>query len=167
MHGWYVVNTHAKAEYKAAWHLENQGFGVYLPQYTKQRRHARRVDTVRAPLFPRYLFVELDLDEAPWRAVMSTVGVSHLICGGGRPLALPDGIIVGIRAREDENGLVPIAREARYRKGDTLRITDGALVDRIGLFDGQSDQDRVTMLLDLLGRQVRVQVPLEAVAAHG
>ena len=23
MHGWYVVNTHAKAEHKAAWHLEN------------------------------------------------------------------------------------------------------------------------------------------------
>jgi transcriptional antiterminator RfaH len=34
-----------------------------------------------------------------------------------------------------------------------------------GLFDGTSDEERVIILLDLLGRQVRVQVPLETVQA--
>jgi hypothetical protein len=38
--GWYVVRTHALSEDRAAWHLKNRGFDVYLPRYSKQRRHA-------------------------------------------------------------------------------------------------------------------------------
>ena len=166
MRRWYVVSTHPKAEQKAAWHLGNQGFRHYLPQYIKRRRHARRVDTVQAPLFPRYLFVELDLDRDRWLAVSSTIGVNRLIKFGDEPTPLPGGVIDSIRAREDEGGLVPVAREARYRKGDAVRIVDGALCDRVGLFECVSDQDRVILLLDMLGRQVQVRVPVEMVAAN-
>jgi transcriptional antiterminator RfaH len=165
MRRWYVVSTHARAEHKAAWHLANQGFNAYLPQYLKRRRHARRVDMVRAPLFPRYLFVELDLERDRWRAVSSTIGVSHVISGGETPLAVPDGVIDDIRLREDTTGMVPVAREARFRKGDKIQIVGGAMIDHVGLFECPSDQDRVVLLLDLLGRQVRVRVPLESVAA--
>ncbi len=166
MRRWYVINTHAQAERKAAWHLANQGFHAYLPQYMKRRRHARRVDMVKAPLFPRYLFVELDLERDQWRAITSTIGVSHMICGGERPLAVPAGVIDDIRAREDETGFVPVAREARFRKGEKLRIMEGALIDHVGLFECPSDQDRVVLMLNLLGRQVRVRVPVESVAAN-
>jgi transcriptional antiterminator RfaH len=166
MRRWYVINSHAQAERKAAWHLGNQGFQVYLPQYMKRRRHARRVDMVKAPLFPRYLFVELDLEQDQWRAISSTIGVSHMISGGERPLAVPDGVIDDIRAREDETGIVPVAREARFRKGEKLRVMDGALIDHVGLFECTSDQDRVFLMLDLLGRQVRVRLPVESVASY-
>ena len=37
---------------------------TYLPRYLKRRRHARRVDIVAAPLFPRYLFVAIDMTDA-------------------------------------------------------------------------------------------------------
>jgi transcriptional antiterminator RfaH len=166
MQRWYVINTHSRSEFKAAWHLGNQGFRAYLPQYMKRRRHARRVDMVKAPLFPRYLFVELDLELDQWRAISSTIGVSHMICGGERPLAVPDGVIDGIRAREDETGIVPVAREAKFRKGSKLQIMDGAMIDHVGIFECNSDQDRVVLLLDLLGREVRVRVPVESVAAY-
>ncbi|NQU69493.1 MAG: transcriptional activator RfaH [Rhodospirillales bacterium] len=166
MRRWYVINTHARSEHKAAWHLANQGFRAYLPQYMKRRRHARRIDMVKAPLFPRYLFVELDLEQDQWRAISSTLGVSHMISGGEIPLAVPDGVIDDIRAREDETGNVPIAREANFRKGDKLQIMDGALIDHVGLFEAPSDQDRVVLLLNLLGRQVRVRVPVESVTAY-
>src|SRR5947209_3993566 len=58
---WYVAQTHPRAEAKAAEHLDRQGFHVYLPNFRKRRRHARRVETVTAPLFPRYLFVSVDM----------------------------------------------------------------------------------------------------------
>ena len=57
---WYVVQTHPHAEQKASLNLARQGYGVYLPRYLKRRRHARRVETVAAPLFPRYMFVAVD-----------------------------------------------------------------------------------------------------------
>ncbi len=165
MRRWYVVNTHAKAEHKAAWHLSNQGLPAYLPQYLKRRRHARRVDMVKAPLFPRYLFVELDIERDRWRVVSSTIGVNHVVGGEMGPTPVPDGVIELIRAREDETGLIPLAREARFAKGDKLQILDGAFADSIGLFECPSDEDRVFLLLDLLGRQVRVRLPLDSVAA--
>ena len=57
---WYVVQVHAHAETKAQMHLTRQGFETYVPRYLKRRRHARRTDTVAAPLYPAYLFVRFD-----------------------------------------------------------------------------------------------------------
>ena len=61
-HVWYVAQTHPRAEMKASQHLGRQGFEVYLPRYLKKRRHARRTDTIAAPLYPGYLFVAIDLE---------------------------------------------------------------------------------------------------------
>ena len=61
---WFVAHTHPHAEAKATSHLNRQGFEIYFPRYLKRRRHARRIETVAAPLFPRYLFVAVDLDGA-------------------------------------------------------------------------------------------------------
>ena len=65
---WYVVQSQPNAERKAVMHLERQGFTTYLPRYLKRRRHARRVEIVGAPLFPRYLFVGIDLTMQRWRS---------------------------------------------------------------------------------------------------
>ena len=45
-------------------------------------RHARKILNVRAPLFPGYLFVSLDLTRDRWRSINSTYGVLGLIMGG-------------------------------------------------------------------------------------
>ena len=76
---WYVVQTHINSESKAAANLSRQGFFVYLPRYLKRRSHARKVDVAPRPLFPRYLFVAIDVASQRWRAIQSTLGVSHLI----------------------------------------------------------------------------------------
>lgn len=164
MRRWYVAQTHSHAEAKAISHLRRQGFEVYLPQYRKTRRHARRLERVRAPLFPGYLFVAIDIARERWRAIRSTVGIRSLICDGEAPLAVPDGIVDDIRAREDRDGLVDIPAPPPFAPGETVRITDGPMRDQVGLFDCATDQDRVVVLLTLLGRQVRLPVPLAAVA---
>src|SRR5665647_2699889 len=86
---WYVAQTHVHAESKATLHLGRQGFDVYLPRYLKQRRHARRVDTVAVPLFPRYLFVSVDMETQRWHAIRSTIGITKLIANGGVPASVP------------------------------------------------------------------------------
>ena len=163
--GWYVVHTHAHAEETASRNLEQQGFSTFLPQFRKRRRHARRTDYVRAALFPRYLFVEMNLGLARWRAVSSTIGVTHLICNGDRPAPVPRTVIDEIRTRTDENGLVSVKPKAPFLPGETVRVTGGALADSFGLFQCLNDEDRVIVLLDLLGRQLKIEVPLESVAA--
>ena len=79
MKRWYVVYTHANSESKARDHLLRQGFVAILPTYKRWRRHARRQEVVERPLFPRYLFVALDMLEQRWRPILSTVGVCDVV----------------------------------------------------------------------------------------
>lgn len=82
---WYVVQTHVNAEAKAACNLVRQGFEPYLPRYLRRRGHVRKVDQVAAPLFPRYLFVRIDMQAQRWSSIQSTSGVAPLVCNGSDP----------------------------------------------------------------------------------
>ena len=75
---WFLVHTLPKKERKAELHLAAQGFRPYLPQFQKTVRHARQLRTIQSPVFPRYLFVTLDLERDRWLSVRSTVGVCGL-----------------------------------------------------------------------------------------
>jgi len=161
---WYVVQSQPNAENRAVMHLERQGFATYLPRYLKRRRHARRVDIVPAPLFPRYLFVAVDMTMQRWRSIYSTIGVAQLICNGDVPTAVPDEVVTTLKARENAVGFIRLEPRP-FRLGDKIRILEGVFADCLGLYDGMTDRDRVTILLDLLGRKVRVLVDAEAVAA--
>jgi transcriptional antiterminator RfaH len=165
MTGWYVVQTQPNAESKAVAHLERQSFAAYLPRYLKRRRHARRVDIVAAPLFPRYLFVEVDLAIQRWRSIYSTVGVSHLVCTGDVPALVPGHVVALLKEREDAAGLIQLDCQSLFRRGEKIRVRDGVFSDCLGLYDGMPDRDRIAVLLDLLGRKVRVLLSAEAVAA--
>jgi transcriptional antiterminator RfaH len=162
---WYVVQTHGHAEAKAFTHLARQGFTAYLPRYLKRRRHARRIETVAAPLFPRYLFVTVDIMCQRWRSIRSTIGVSRLVCNGDDPVPVADDVIETLRAREDEQGFVTLRQRPRFALGEQVRVLDGVFADCLGLFDGMKDSDRVAVLLDLLGRKVRLVLDDFSVAA--
>ena len=162
---WYVANTHVNAEVTAAGHLRRQGFAVYLPMYRKLRSHARRREWVSRPLFPRYLFVGIGENNQRWRAINSTIGISHLVSFDGVPAPIGDDIISSLRAREGSDGMVKLATVSSFRRGEPVKLLDGALRGRTGLFDSIDEKMRVTVLLDLLGRQLRVRAPIETVQA--
>jgi transcriptional antiterminator RfaH len=162
---WYVAQTHPHAENKAAGHLMRQGFAVYLPRHLKRRRHARRVESVPAPLFPRYLFIAVDMATQRWRSIHSTIGVTRMVCNGDLPAAVDDSIIEGLRRREDAQGFVRVERRVTFAAGDRIRVQEGVFASCLGLFEGVTDAERVSILLDLLGRKVRVVLDMDFVAA--
>lgn len=162
---WYVVQTHANSENKAASHLARQNFEIYLPRYLKRRRHARKTETVAAPLFPRYVFVLIDTQTQRWRSIRSTLGVTRLVCQGDHPAPVPANVIEELRRREDTGGLITLDTRPRFAVGDQVQILDGAFSMHLGLYEGASDNERVTVLLNLLGRKVRVSLELDSIAA--
>ena len=162
---WYAVQTRVRSEKLALVNLRRQGYEAYLPVYNKRRRHARRTDWVATPLFPRYLFVQMDIDVIAWGAINSTIGAQNIVCFGDGPAAMPVGIIEEIIAREDDAGMVQSRPIIPFKPGEEVRITEGAMCDQVGLFDCAADEARVYILLNLLGRQVRVRVSGEQLAA--
>lgn len=162
---WFVAQTQVNAENRAAQNLRQQGFDIYLPRYLKRRRHARKVDHVAAPLFSRYLFVNIDLATQRWRSIQSTFGVSRLVMNGDEPTPVPHGIIPALRAQEDERGFIAWRARNSFQPGDKVRVLAGAFMDSLGLFEAMTDRERVSILLDLLGRKVRVVLDADFVSA--
>src|SRR6202790_120359 len=162
---WYVVQTQVNAEAKAARNLVHQGFEIYLPRYLKRRSHARKIEKIAAPLFPRYLFVRIDMATQRWRSIQSTFGVSRLVTNGDYPTIVPEGVVHALKAREDDKGFVRLDSKPAFAPGDKVRVLAGAFMDNAGLFNGLADHDRVSILLDMLGRKVRVLLDADMVAA--
>lgn len=161
---WFVVYTQPLKETVAKQHLEEQGYDVYLPMFKKTRRHARRIDEVLQPLFPRYLFVGLDLKLDAWRAVNGTRGVAYLLLNDGHPLGISTSIIEELKILEN-NGVVPIECVSAFTKGENLRVVDGVFKDQVAVFQRMGDKQRVQLLLNFLGRDTRITVPVYAVEA--
>ncbi len=160
MKRWYAVYTQCRMEMWARANLWERGLEAYLPRYHKRRRHARRSEWVAAPLFPRYLFVRADLTRTGRRLIGAAPGVVSLVCMGLEPAAIADAVIEDIRAREGESGLIDLERERALRPGEEVRVCAGPFRDAVGLFAAPSDRERVFVLLNLLGREVRARIPV-------
>ena len=165
MKRWYVAYTQPTAERRATEHLKRQSFDVFLPLCRQIRRHARREETVLRPLFPRYVFVALDIAVDRWRSINGTIGVSNLLCHGERPAPLPDGVVEGLRDGELDEGVVPLSQLMLFDEGAKLRVLDGAFAGQTGAYIAMTEAERVVLLFKLIGRDVAVTVPIHAVEA--
>jgi transcription elongation factor/antiterminator RfaH len=151
---WFLVHTQPKSERKAELHLGAQGFRTHVPQIQKTIRHARQLRTVQAPLFPRYLFLILDLGRDRWRSVYSTIGVSSLFTCEDRPVPVPTGVVEALVARTDEAGLALF--DAGLTTGQTVRILSGPFADFVGTLERLDAAGRVRVLLAMMGSTVPV-----------
>ena len=71
----------------------------------------------------------------------------------------------GIRARENEEGLIEIVDEPPYAPGEVVEIAGGPLTAQTAIFKCANDNQRVTLLLNLLGREMEVKLPANSVRA--
>jgi transcription elongation factor/antiterminator RfaH len=150
---WSVACLTPNGERRAVLNLERQGFTSYSPRCRVRRK-------VQA-LFPNYLFVKA---EAVWRSLMGTRGIARVIMNGERPGLLPPGYVEALRAREGADGVIDID-EARFQRGQAVRLTRGVMEDCEAIYDAPSGAERCYVLLSLLGRPVRVQVEEGSLAA--
>jgi transcriptional antiterminator RfaH len=159
---WYAVYTRPQAEATALQNLLRQGYRAYLPRYRTEIRHARRRQTVLRPLFPRYLFAGIDRGSMPWRPILSTFGVAGMVRAGDEPKPVARQVIEALREREAAGAFDRLGR-SELRLGELVRVSAGAFRDMIGRLAELRDQDRVVVLLEILGRTVPAQIELEAV----
>ena len=159
---WYVVRTRAQRELHAAGQLTNQDFRVFVPRYWKNRRHARRVETVSAPLFPRYIFTVLDPTRDRWCSINGTRGVERLLMVAGEPQAVPQGLVEGLILATSAEGNVHF--DFHLKQGQSIKIMAGPFANMVGELEKLDEHGRVRVLLEILGTNVRVALPQAYVA---
>ena len=154
---WYLVYCKPRQESVARENLARQGYEIYLPVLREVRRRQGRRASVIAPMFPRYLFIHLSSETDNWAPIRSTLGVVSIVRFGRAAGRVPDGLITALRSREDAQGIQILPVE-EYKPGSRVRITQGGFAGYEGIFQASSGRDRVTVLLDVLGRSARTTV---------
>ncbi len=155
---WYAVHTHVNKESLSEINLIRQNFITYLPKYKKIIRHARKISTVVRPLFPKYLFVKVDLIKQRWTVINSTYGVNFLISMEDKPVKISDKIINEIKSYDNSNGITDISPCSYMTIGDEVNILEGIFSGRKAIFDGLTDDNRVKVLFNLLGKEVTLSM---------
>ena len=146
--------------------LVRQGYSVYLPRTRQMRKRQGRRTAVVEPLFPRYLFIHLDTHTDNWGPIRSTLGVASLVRFGYEPARVPDGLIGFLKASEGQEGLHEWV-EREFKEGDRVRVAEGAFQGYEGILLVRTSRERVVVLLDIVGRQVRTQATVSQLEPGG
>lgn len=155
---WYTVCCKPRQEAIAQENLQRQNYRVYLPRLQiRKRRNGKWVEVIEA-LFPGYLFIWLNPYAQSTVPVRSTRGAIGLLRFGAQPARVPEKVIAAIRQREDAATGVHRDNRPQFSQGETIKLVEGPLSGMEGIFSQQDSQERVTVLLELLGKANRVTV---------
>jgi transcription antitermination factor NusG len=159
---WYCARSKPGQEELALDCLQRQNFTTYFPRMTVERAKHGRIVRDSVSLFPGYVLIMFAFAVEYWRAINNTRGVVRLLGSGaeGAPSPLPHGEIERLMQRE-KRGELFISEVLRLRRGDKVRVKLGWAVDQIGTVVS-TKRERVTLLVSLLSREVRVLAPLHA-----
>lgn len=153
---WIVVYCEKLKEPVAAEALAAAGFPTVFLHIRKRRwRQGRRVWEI-GPLWPRYLFAECMNGIRP---VLDCRGVAGVI-GGFQPIAVPLEVIMELRSRADDNGLVtaPPLRIGDVYKLGRLSPLAGLLAEIASLPDPSG---RLTAFVRMFGASHLITIRTE------
>lgn len=159
MAAWFCLRSRPKNEYLAAKHLRLiPEVEVFLPRIRFRRETRRGAVWFTEALFPNYLFARF-----AWlplvRRIHHAPGVAGVIHFGNRWPTVPDEIMNELRALFSTAQLHEIPTQPAV--GETVKIVGGALHGWEALVTKiMPGRERVNVLLDFLGRQTTVELPL-------
>lgn len=158
---WRVVSAKLRQEMVALSNLENQGYQVYLPRISVQKRRRDKWCSVSEPLFPGYLFVQLNLGHDSVAPIRSTYGVQGLLRFGAHIPSLDNSLIDWFKQREQQQAQTT---DDLFKPGTPVSILTGSFAGLQAVYEMSASSDRALLLINLLGGQTRLQCHLHDIA---
>ena len=153
-----VLCIFPKQEPKVADRISAIGYEPFFPRLKRLvvRRGHRCTDV--QPMFPNYLIVkERPEDDRQLAVLCSTPGVSELLMTvNNTPARASDAEIAKIRARCTHDDILIVKKHTGFLIGENVRPTSGPFQNFVGRFDSEHAGFRVSALLNLFGREVKV-----------
>jgi len=172
-HTWFLAQFKPNCHKIAVRNLHLQRFQTFLPLHEETKRKSGRFISTLRPLFTGYMFVAYDTTKGGWRAINNTYGVTRLVSFtygvtrlvsfGNDPQPVPLDLISRLMLRCDAGGRLLPPRI--LHPGDAVRISGGPFAEFVATVEKISPDQRVWVLLDLMGRTTRVAVRPEALQA--
>ncbi|MGC4010743.1 MAG: transcription/translation regulatory transformer protein RfaH [Pseudomonas sp.] len=144
---WYLVQCKPKQDLRALENLRRQGYECLLPLHKIERCQKGQWNVLEEPMFPGYLFINLDSLLDNWMPIRSTRGVCQIVRFGTEPAAVPEKIIW--KLKQEYN-----APKKALKPGDKITITWADTTGFEAVFLAKSGPERVLLLLNILNREI-------------
>jgi transcriptional antiterminator RfaH len=153
---WFLLQIKPNSYHKAKKNLNLQGFETFLPLSVTTSRKASRFINITQPLFPGYMFVAFNRAGTDWHKINNTYGVSRLVSFNSILRPVPTAFIEGLMQRYNLSGkLLP---SIQYKKGDHVKVSIGPFANLIATIETLGSDQKIWILMDLLGRKAKIQV---------
>ena len=166
---WYLAYTKPRQEHIAEDHLGRQGYHTYLPRYKNYAASASKTQLtggfVHEPMFPRYVFFRPGSVRQGVSAARSTRGVCSLVSFGSGPAAVPPELLHSIQTVERQRDQAELKTVSPFQPGTRVRLRGQSMKSLHALVLSVTNQ-RVTLLIDILGRQQMVEVEHAMLELH-
>lgn len=154
---WYVIYTKPREEQRAVDNLRNQGYTCFLSTCIVESSKNNILVQKTTPLFPRYIFIQMQVGTSNWSPLRSTKGVAKVVEFGGQPARMPTELM---RFLQSESPLL----KAQFQANEVVRITSGAFAGYEGVFQKivttENAEVRAMVLLEFLSKKHKVNMPI-------
>lgn len=165
---WFVVASEPRCEFKAKHWIIGKGIHAYVPIVRAIKRRARgKTAAVLEPMFRNYLFVG-DPEDGRRDLIPHLPCVMKVLELNGRWATLADAVVLAIFQQEMlERFAMPPEPKKRheFKPNAMLRIIDGQFKGFEARFDCLASKDRISILMWLLGREVKTTLNVDQVVA--
>ena len=164
MKKWLLVYCKTRQEQRVERNLCNQGFDVFSPVITVSPRQGnKRVHSRQELLFPSYLFINVDPREQSISPVRSTRGVLCFVKFGNVYASVSEEMIQKIKTRIAEQADRKIAA-TEFREGDRVSVNCNGFDNVEAIFSRPCGEDRVMILMNIMGREAPVAVRKDSIS---
>jgi transcription antitermination factor NusG len=153
---WFALQVHSNYERRVADLLSEKGYECYVPLLHCRRQWSDRVKELSLPLFPGYVFCELDVENR--LPVLVTPRVRGIVGAGKKPLAIPDEELAMVRTVVS-SGLMS-GPHPYLNAGQRVLIERGPLAGVKGTLVDVKGSARVVVSIELLQRSIAAQVEM-------
>ena len=152
---WFILQYKPNAHHKAVKNLNMQGFETFLPLHEITIQKTSRFVSDTKPLFPGYMFIFFDRTDAKWHKIINTYGVSRLITINSTLRSISTKFVDDLMLRYDLSGKLLTIK--KLKKGDQVKVLKGPLADFIATVETYETEQRIWILMDLMGRKTKIQ----------
>jgi transcriptional antiterminator RfaH len=154
---WYALQHKPAQGDRALTHLQNQDVVCFYPKISVEKIRAGKRTKKLEPLFPGYLFVNLEQSDPQWAKLRSTRGVLRIVSFANTPAAISDEVIQHIK-----NSLDSVAEQGGIKPGQAVQLNEGPFEGINAIFQAYDGEARAIVLINFMQKQQRVKVPVSA-----
>ena len=164
---WYIIHTYSGFENKVQESLRTraEAFGfadkigqILIPtEEVVELRNGKKVTSKRL-VYPGYVLVEMEMNDALWHEVKNTPRVTGFVGGGNSPVPLSPEEVNSILNRQASSAERPRPKMT-FEKNDPVRIVDGPFANFSGKVDEVNpERGTLRVMVTIFGRATPVEL---------